>query len=87
MLCPVNKFTKALEFIEDGIGGGGPGKRAVVAIVMAHVVVDVAHQLAHTAERPAPNSPLGDEREPALDLVEPARVPAQPRCGSDGAAR
>ena len=41
---------------------------------MRHVVVDFVHQFAHAAERAAPDRLLGDEREPALDLIEPAGV-------------
>ncbi len=41
---------------------------------MGYVVVDFADQLAHTSKRAAPDRVLGDEPEPALNLVEPARA-------------
>ena len=73
-MCPINKFTKTLEFIEDGSGGGGPAERPFVGVVVAYVSVDLAHQFTHAAKRTATNRLLGDEREPALDLVKPAGV-------------
>ena len=44
------------------------------SIVVRHVLVDLVHQFAHAAERAAPDCVLGDQREPALDLVEPAGI-------------
>ena len=44
-----------------------------VEIVMSDKGVDLLHRLAH-AERAAPDRLLGNEGEPALDLIEPARV-------------
>ena len=41
---------------------------------MRNVLVDLSHQFAHAAKRAAPDRLLGDEPEPALDLVEPACV-------------
>jgi hypothetical protein len=38
------------------------------------VTIDFADELADAAERTTPNGLVGDEREPALDLIEPARV-------------
>jgi hypothetical protein len=72
--CPINNFTEALEFGENGIGGGGPGERALVSVVMGDVTIDLADELADGAERTTPDGLVGDEREPALDLIEPARV-------------
>ena len=43
-------------------------------IVTGDVGVDFLHQLTDAAERPAPNGLLGDEAEPALDLIEPTRI-------------
>jgi len=74
VLCPINKFTKALQLFEDRVGGDGPDERTFVSIVVSHVLVDAVHQFAHAAERPAPDRLLGNEREPALDLVEPTRI-------------
>ena len=72
VLCPINKFTDALEFIEYRVGGGSPNEGPLVSIVMSHVGVDLPHQFPDVAERAAANRLLGDKREPALDLVEPA---------------
>ena len=74
MSCPINKFTKTLQFRENRIGSGGPDKRALVSVVVGDVVIDFVHQFTHAAERTAPDRLLGDEREPALDLIEPAGV-------------
>lgn len=41
---------------------------------MGHVIVDFTDQVAHAAERPPPNRLLRDKSEPALHLIEPARV-------------
>jgi hypothetical protein len=62
VLCPINEFTKTLEFFEDGVGGGGPGERALVSVVMDDVAVDFVDQVAHAFERAAANRLLGDER-------------------------
>src|SRR5271156_5359197 len=72
--CPINKFTKPLEFVEDRIGARGAHKGPLVGIVVSYVVVDLVHQFTHAAEGAAPDRLLSDEREPALDLVEPAGV-------------
>src|SRR5271156_6873044 len=70
--CPINKFTDALEFIEYRVGGGSPNEGPLVGVVMSHVGVDLPHQFPDVAERAAADRLLGDKREPALDLVEPA---------------
>jgi len=70
--CPINKFTKTLKLGEDRVSGGGPGKGASVEVMVGNVLVDLSHQFAHAAKRAAPDRVLGDEPEPALDLVEPA---------------
>src|SRR5258708_1434277 len=89
VLCPVNNSTKSLELPEDGIRGGGPEEGPSVAIVVLHELVDLGDELGHAGERPPADGALGDERKPALDLVEPrgvgrrevevvARMPGQP---------
>ena len=72
VLCPINKFTDALEFVEDRIGRSSPDEGPLVRVVMSDVGVDLLYQFADVAERTAANCLLGDKREPALDLVEPA---------------
>ena len=41
---------------------------------MSDVGVDLVHQFFDIAERAAPDGLLGDEAEPALDLIEPTRI-------------
>ena len=41
---------------------------------MSDILVDLVHQFAHALERTAPDGLLGDQCEPALNLVEPACV-------------
>ena len=41
---------------------------------MGNEVVDLLDQFAHVAEGAAADGALGDERKPALDLIEPAGV-------------
>ena len=50
VLCPINKFTDTLEFVEYRIGGGSPDEGPLVAVVMSHIGVDLRHQLPDTAE-------------------------------------
>ena len=71
-MCPINKFTDALELVEDRIGGGSPDEGPLVGVVMSDVGVDLRHQLPDVAERATANGLLSDQREPALNLVEPA---------------
>jgi len=41
---------------------------------VSDILVDLVHQFAHALERTAPDGLLGDQCEPALNLVEPACV-------------
>ena len=45
-----------------------------MSIVVSHKAIDVLDQVTHRAERAAADRAVGDEREPALDLIEPTRV-------------
>jgi hypothetical protein len=63
-----------LKLSEDGIGGGGLGKGAAVEVMVDDVLVDLVDQFAHAPKRAAPDGVLGDEPEPALNLVEPTGV-------------
>jgi len=45
-----------------------------VSVVEGDVAVDIADEFAHVAERVAADRLMGDEREPTLDLIKPARV-------------
>jgi hypothetical protein len=70
--CPINKFTDALDFRENRIGGRGPDERSFVCIVVCDILLDFVDQLTDVAQRATANRLLGDESEPAFDLVEPA---------------
>ena len=74
MFCPINEFTKAMELFEDRVGGGSPEEGPFAEVVVSEILVDLVHQFAHALERTAPDGLLGDQCEPALDLVEPACV-------------
>ena len=51
------------------------------------ILIDLMHQFAHAMERAAPDRLVSDEREAALDLVEPVwRRPACNECDSAGGA-
>ena len=43
-------------------------------IVVRDIAIDARHQFAHAPERAAADGLLGYQREPALDLIEPARI-------------
>ena len=45
---------------------------ALMSVVVGDVTIDFADELAHAAERTTPDRVVGDEREPALDLIEPS---------------
>jgi hypothetical protein len=74
VLCPINHFTNALDLLENRIGGGGPDKRSFVFVVVRDIAVDTRHQFAHAPERAPADGLLGYQREPALDLIKPARI-------------
>jgi hypothetical protein len=61
MSCPINKSTKTLKLVEDRVSGGGPGKGALVEVMVRNVLVDLSHQFAHAAKRAAPERVLGDD--------------------------
>jgi hypothetical protein len=80
-------LPKAMELFEDRVGGGSPDKGPFAEVVVGDVLVDLVHQFAHALERTAPDGLLRDQCEPALDLVEPARVGRGVMgCGSADAA-
>jgi hypothetical protein len=70
--CPIKKFTDALDFRENRIGGRGPDERSFVCIVVCDILLDFVDQLTDVAQRATAHRLLGDESEPAFDLVEPA---------------
>lgn len=74
MLCPVNNFTELFEFGEDRLCGGGPHEGLGMLVVLIDELADLALQIGDGVERPAADRLVGDQREPALDLVEPGAV-------------
>src|SRR3954468_4214354 len=62
------------DFAGDAAGARNPVERWWIAVVRPDVVMDGADQVAHAAERAAPNAFAGDLGEPAFDLVEPRRT-------------
>jgi hypothetical protein len=61
VLCPINKFTDALEFVEDRIGSSSPDEGPLVRVVMSDVGVDLGHQFPDVAERATANGLLSDQ--------------------------
>src|SRR3954447_9203620 len=55
-------------------GASNPVERLWIAVVRPDVVLDGEDQVAHAAERAAPNAFAGDLGKPAFDLVEPRRT-------------
>ena len=45
-----------------------------MSIVVSHKAIDFLDQVTHRAERAVADRAVGDEREPALHLIEPTRV-------------
>src|SRR5450755_2324876 len=43
VLCPINKFTDALEFSEYRVGRSSPDERPFVGVVMSDVGFDLPH--------------------------------------------
>jgi len=56
---------------DDAAGTGYPMKWLRVAVVEADVVLNGAHQIAHTEKSPPSYSLASDLRKPALDLIQP----------------
>jgi len=54
-----SSHTKASDFLENGIGIGGPGERFRVPIVIREIVADGGLQVACAAEGTAPDAALG----------------------------
>ncbi len=63
-----------MELFEDRICGGGPLERLAVWIVRRDEVIDALYELLDADEGSSANDLVGDQREGALDLVEPGTV-------------
>lgn len=71
VLCPADNFAESLEFGKDGVGGRGPHKGFRVLVVVFDKVIDLALEVGHRVEGAAADRPLGNQAEPAFDLVKP----------------
>ena len=74
MLRSTDNFTQSLDLGEDRSGGCGPHERSRREVVVAGVAFDAPDQVRHAGEAAAADCLLGNESEPALDLIEPAYV-------------
>ena len=63
-----------MQFFKDGICGGGPLEGLAVGVVRCDEVIDALHKLFDAVERAAADGLVGDQREEALDLVQPGAV-------------
>ena len=76
--------TEAFDGSEDVVGGLDPFEGLGIGVVMTDEVHDVGAQSLDAAIDAAPDLFVGDEREEALDLIEPGRTG---RCEMDMPAR
>lgn len=74
VLRSTDNFTQSLDLGEDRFGSGGPHERVRREIVVLGVAFDAPDQVRHALEGAATDSLLGDQSEPALDLIEPGGV-------------
>src|SRR5262245_6209188 len=71
---PRNNVTKPAELGEDVGGGGRPGEGPRAGVVGGNEGADPGDQFLGAGKRTAPDLTAGQDREPALDLVEPRGV-------------
>lgn len=74
VLRPVNNFAEALDLLKDRLCGGGPHEGPGVGVVVLHEVLNATDELAHALKGSSTNGLLGDQAEPALNLIEPRGV-------------
>ena len=79
-----------MQLFKDRIGGGSSCEGLAVCVVRGDEVVDALHKLLDAGKRAPPNRLVGDQREEALNLVQPravswdeVHVPARP-CAQPG---
>ena len=63
-----------MNFPKDGFSGGGPHEGSGLSIVVLDEAFDLFDQFFDAGERSAADRLLGDDAEPALDLIEPRGV-------------
>ena len=61
----------ALDFGQDGFGGGGPDVGLGIGVVGVEVALDAVDQVGHAGEDAAAQVLFGQFPEPSFDLVEP----------------
>jgi len=72
--CPGSICAKSCDFVEDGFRGGGPYEGTGGLVVVIDEMLDFSRQLFDAGERAAADGLLGNDAEPAFDLVEPGSV-------------
>ena len=63
-----------MQLLENRIGSGGPSEGLAPGVVGSHELIDALHELLNAGERAAADRLVGDQREEALDLIEPGAV-------------
>ena len=63
-----------MQLLKNRIGGGSPSKRLALGVVVRDELVDALHELLDAGERTTADGLVGDQREEALDLVQPGTV-------------
>src|SRR5262245_63128667 len=69
-----NNITKSAELGENVVGGGGPGERPRAGVVGGDEGGDPRHQILGAGEGATADLAAGEDREPALDLVQPGSI-------------
>ena len=76
--CPISLLiyygADAADFFEDGIGGSGPDEGTAFGVVVGDEVIDLLDQFADVFEGAAADGALGNQGEPALDLIKPTGI-------------
>ncbi len=63
-----------MELLQNGIGRGGPAKRLGLGVVVGDELIDALHELLDAGEGTSTDGLVRDQREEALDLVQPGAV-------------
>ena len=66
-----NGFPTAADLVENDVGGGLPYEGLGLVVPGGEPLVDGLLQFRNAAEGAAPNHAVGDQAEPAFDLIEP----------------
>ena len=63
-----------MQLFKDRVGSGSPSEWLGVGVVARDELVDALNELLDAGERAAADCLVGDQREEALDLLEPGAV-------------